>query len=144
MPPFSAESERVLTHVHPDLQRVVRRAITIVDFKVQCGLRNKADQEQAVRDKASKAEYPLSNHNRSKKADGTYDYTMSDAVDVVPWPVQWPDARSQTTYEYGKRLGAFYLVAGVMLMAAAIEGVKIRWGGTFKSFFDGPHFERIP
>lgn len=144
MPSFSAYSKERIATLHPDMQRVVNRAITIVDFKVLCGLRNKADQEQALRDKTSTKDYPLSNHNRSKKADGTYDYTMSDAVDVAPWPIKWPDARSQTTVEYAKRLGAFYLVAGVMFMAAAIEGVKIRWGGHFKSFFDGPHFERIP
>lgn len=31
------------------------------------------------------------------------------------------------------------------MKSAAIElGVDIRWGGDFKSFFDGPHFELMP
>jgi len=32
-------------------------------------------------------------------------------------------------------------LAEVMKKVANEQGVKIRWGGDFKSFFDGPHFE---
>jgi peptidoglycan LD-endopeptidase CwlK len=30
-----------------------------------------------------------------------------------------------------------------MKQAAKELGVSIRWGGDFKSFFDGPHFELV-
>lgn len=143
MASFGKESERNVSECHPDLQKVLRLAIKIFDFKVLCGLRNEDKQQQAVIEKRSKAEYPKSNHNRSKKKDGSYDYTQSDAADCVPWPIQWPDIRKQTTKEYVKRMGQFYFMAGVILACAFTLGVKLRWGGHFKSFFDGPHFERV-
>ena len=42
MPSFSQESEQQLAHVHPDVVDVLRVAIKFVDFKVLCGLRDKA------------------------------------------------------------------------------------------------------
>ncbi|MFA7286927.1 MAG: M15 family metallopeptidase [Patescibacteria group bacterium] len=141
---FSPESEAFLATLHPDMQRVLRRAIKIYDFKILCGLRTEKAQAEALAKHTSTVAYPESKHNRSQKLDGTYDYKMSDAVDCVPFPIKWPDLRNQTTNEYVKRMGEFYFLAGVMFMAAAIEGVPIRWGGRFKSLFDGPHFERIP
>jgi len=144
MPSLSQESLDNLAHVHPDMQRVAKRATTLFDFKVLCGLRSEAAQKQAILDKTSSTAYPDSKHNFSVNSDGTKNYQMSDAFDAIPFPIKWPDPRSQSTYEYAKRLGAFYFLAGVVLMAATIEGVKVRWGGHFKSFFDGPHFERVP
>jgi peptidoglycan L-alanyl-D-glutamate endopeptidase CwlK len=32
-------------------------------------------------------------------------------------------------------------IAKAMLIAAQELRVNIRWGGSFKSFYDGPHFE---
>jgi peptidoglycan L-alanyl-D-glutamate endopeptidase CwlK len=34
-------------------------------------------------------------------------------------------------------------IAKAMKKAAADQKVNIRWGGDFKSFFDGPHFELV-
>ncbi len=38
---------------------------------------------------------------------------------------------------------AYAEIATAWKRAADELGVKIRWGGDFKSFFDGPHFELI-
>jgi len=143
MATFSKKSKALIDTLHPDLQRVLYEAIKIVDFTVLCGLRNKQDQNKAVSTGNSKLAYPNSKHNRSKCADGSYDYTISDAVDIVPYPVKWPNAKNQTTKEYTQRIGAFFMLAGVMLTVANKLNIKLRWGGNFKSFFDGPHFERI-
>lgn len=143
MPYFGTESKEQRETLHPDLQCVVDRAIKIVDFKILQGLRDEAGQTKAVAEGRSKAEYPKSRHNRSKNENGTYDYTISDAMDLVPFPIKWPDIRKQTTKEYVKRMGEFYYLAGVIMTCAAEEGVKLRWGGRFSSFFDGPHFERV-
>jgi hypothetical protein len=143
MPYFGKSSKEQRETLHSDLQRVVDRAIEITDFTIICGLRDEAGQAKAVAEKRSKAEYPKSRHNRSKKEDGTYDYTKSDAVDLAPYPIKWPDIRKQTTMEYVRRMGRFYFLAGVILAVAFMEGVKLRWGGFFKSLFDGPHFERV-
>lgn len=143
MPHFSETSKRRITTLHPDLRRVLQQAIKVIDFTVLDGLRTEAKQAEAVAKKRSNAPYPKSRHNRSKNADGTYDYELSDAVDIAPYPVRWPDISKQTAKEYVKRMGRFYLLAGVIITLAATLDVKLRWGGHFKSFFDGPHFERI-
>jgi len=140
---FSEISKIRIANLHPDLQRVLYKAIEVTDFAVLDGLRNELNQTKAIIEKRSKVAYPKSRHNRSKCDDGTYDYTVSDAVDIAPWPIKWPDIRKQTAKEYVKRMGEFYRLAGVILAIAHIENVKLRWGGTFKNFFDGPHFERI-
>jgi peptidoglycan L-alanyl-D-glutamate endopeptidase CwlK len=36
---------------------------------------------------------------------------------------------------------AYRALAAEMKAAAAVEGVKIEWGGDWRSFFDGPHFQ---
>jgi hypothetical protein len=33
------------------------------------------------------------------------------------------------------------IIAAAMLQAAIESGVKVKWGGHFKSFYDAPHFE---
>ena len=143
MPYFSESSKKRLTTLHPDLQRVLNKAIKITDFSIICGLRNEETQTRAVSEKRSKANWPDSKHNRSWLDGNKYDYTVSDAVDIAPYPIRWPDIQTQTTKEYVKRMGMFYLLAGVIIAIAQREGIAIRWGGTFKSFFDGPHFERV-
>jgi hypothetical protein len=143
MAAFGAKSEARLLTLHPDIQRVLRRAILIMDFSILCGLRNKQDQEHAVVNGYSNAPYPKSGHNCSLQDDGSYDFKMSDAVDVAPWPIKWPDIGKQTSKEYTRRMGLFYKLAGVIETCAAIEDVKLKWGGDFKNIFDGPHFERV-
>lgn len=140
---FGTDSKEKLATIHPDLQRVLNRAIELYDFKILDGLRDEEHQNQALAEKRSTKAYPNSRHNRSKNPDGTYNYELSDAVDIAPFPIKWPDIRKQTTKEYVKRMGEFYRMAGIIMMAAHTEGVKIRWGGDFISFFDGPHIERV-
>jgi len=142
---FSETSKKRIALLHPDLQYILHEAIKITDFSVITGLRNEVDQEKACNHKPprSNARYPHSRHNRSKQNDGIYDYTMSDAFDIAPYPIKWPDVQKQTTKEYIKRMGAFYLLAGIIISIAHAKDIKIRWGGHFKSIFDAPHFERI-
>lgn len=143
MPHFGEASKRRIATLHPGLQVVMHRAILIMDFSVIDGLRDQESQEKAVAERRSKVSWPLSRHNRSQISKGVYTDTMSDAVDIVPYPVKWPDIQGQTTMEYAKRKGAFYRLAGIITTIAHDEGIKLRWGGDFKSFFDGPHFERV-
>ena len=142
MATFGTRSEEKIATLHPDLQRVLRRAIRVTNFSVLCGLRGEADQRCAVEQRRSFAKYPESRHNRSLRDDGSWDDETSDAVDVAPYPIRWPSVQNQTAVGYARCLGRFYLLAGVILACAAAEGVKLRWGGHFKKMFDGPHFER--
>ncbi len=116
---FSARSEQRLQGVHVDLVRVVRRALTLssVDFTIVEGLRTAARQKQLVASGASKT---LNSR-----------HLTGHAVDVAPviagqvrW--DWPP---------------FHDIAAAMKRAAREEGVAIVWGGDWRSFKDGPHFE---
>jgi len=112
-------SRERLQGVHPDLVRVVERAIelTSVDFTVLEGLRTTERQKTLVAAGASKT--MNSRHITGHAVDlGAY-------VDgQVDW--SWP------LYER---------IAAAMKLAAKELDVAITWGGDWTSFRDGPHFE---
>jgi peptidoglycan L-alanyl-D-glutamate endopeptidase CwlK len=130
---FGATSEAALRTVHPDVVRVLRRAIQYVDFTVLEGHRGQAAQNDAFARGDSKLRYPCGNHNA----------TPSDAADIAPFPVDWSNAVNARD--------RFVYLAGVVMCCAAMEGVRMRWGGDWNSnsdtrdeptFRDFPHFER--
>ncbi len=119
---LSPRSEKSLTGVHPSLVAVVRRAKELceVDFVVIEGLRTKARQTELVAKGASKT-------MNSRHLTG-------HAVDIAPvigkeirW--DWP---------------LYYKLADAMKRAAKELGVKLVWGGDWRTFKDGPHFEINP
>jgi peptidoglycan L-alanyl-D-glutamate endopeptidase CwlK len=112
-------SRERLQGVHPDLVRVVERAIelTSVDFTVLEGLRTTERQKMLVAAGASRT--MNSRHITGHAVDlGAY-------VDgQVDW--SWP------LYER---------IAEAMKLAAKELGVAITWGGDWRTFKDGPHYE---
>lgn len=132
MPSYSLKSQVLLKTCHPDIQKVFNLVIKVTDVKILCGHRGRAEQDKAFDGGTSKARWGKSKHNK----------TPSDAVDAVPYPVEWPQD-TDTRREYVRKIGRFYFMAGVVLAVAFMLRIPLRWGGHFKSFFDGPHFERI-
>ncbi len=106
-----------LKGVHEDLVRVVRRALELspVDFTVIEGLRTPERQ----------AELMKQGFTRTLKSR----HIIGQAVDIVPLPVDWNNP------------APFRLVAEAMKKSAAELGVKITWGGDFKTFKDLPHYQ---
>lgn len=119
MPALSKRSRDNRDQCHPALRLVIDEAAKSFDFTVICGVRDKANQETAYRDKKSKARFGQSPHN----------FEPALAFDAVPYPIDWNDTKR------------FKAMAEVMKAAAVKVGVKITWGGDFKSFTDMPHFE---
>ena len=119
MPSFSKRSTDNLATCHRDLQKVAHEAIKHFDFTVIQGHRGKAEQNKAYREKKSKLQWPLSRHNK----------LPSLAMDCVPHPLNWQDKAS------------FDKMGAVMKEAAKTVGVKIKWGGDFRDWYDGPHVE---
>jgi len=119
MPTFSKRSTDNLATCHRDLQKVAHEAIRHFDFTVIQGHRGKAEQNKAYREKKSKLQWPLSYHNK----------LPSMAMDCVPHPVDWTDKK------------AFDEMGRVMKEAAKKVGVRITWGGDFRDWYDGPHFQ---
>ena len=108
-----------LRGVHPDLVAVVKKAITIttVDFTVIEGLRTQARQKQLYLKGATKT-------MRSRHLDG-------HAVDIAPYV----DGKIRWDWPL------FYPVADAMKAAALQVEVPVEWGGDWRSFKDGPHWQ---
>jgi peptidoglycan LD-endopeptidase CwlK len=113
---LGTRSRQRLSGVHPDLVAVVKRAIQITeqDFSVLEGIRNINRQRELF--KAGKSTTMNSRH------------LTGHAVDLAPWPISW-------------EWEGFYPIAEAMKQAAEELDVAIVWGGDWKSFPDGPHFE---
>jgi len=108
-----------LRGVHPDLVRVVKRAISMskVDFTVIEGVRSIARQKELVAKGASKT-------MKSRHIHGF-------AVDLAPYVAgsirwDWP---------------LFDHIEEAMKKAAELEHVQVEWGGDWTSFKDGPHWQ---
>lgn len=113
---LGAKSNKRLEGVHPDLVAVVRKAIEISeqDFTVLEGLRSIERQKELVA--SGKSTTMNSRH------------LTGHAVDISPWPISWD-------WDY------FYPIAEAMKEAAKELNVDIEWGGDWKRFPDGPHFQ---
>ena len=108
-----------LEGVHPDLVRVVKKAAAMssLDFTVLEGLRTAARQKQLYDQGATKT-------MNSRHLTG-------HAVDLAPmiggtvrW--DWP---------------LYHQLAAIVKAAAKAENVPVQWGGDWRTFKDGPHWE---
>lgn len=108
-----------LEGVHPDLVRVVKKAAALssLDFTVLEGLRTQARQKQLMDIGATRT-------MNSRHLTG-------HAVDLAPmvggtvrW--DWP---------------LYHQLAVIVKEAAKAENVPIQWGGDWRTFKDGPHWE---
>ena len=108
-----------LEGVHPDLVKVVKRAIelTQVDFTVIEGLRTKERQAQLLKEK--------------KTTTLNSRHLTGHAVDIAPWI----DGTVSWDWKH------YNIIEQAMKQAALELKISIEWGGDWKSFKDGPHFE---
>ncbi len=123
---FPPDPLRNLSGVHPNLIAVVGLALSesIVDFTVVEGLRDIETQRQNV----AKGVSQTMNSRHLKQDDG-----FGHAVDLYPYfdgsvQVEAPEE-------------AFQGIAYAMQSAANTLGIRITWGGSWKSFVDMPHFQ---
>lgn len=117
--------------IHPDLIRVANHALSILaaktpslTFIITDGDRTR---EQQIRLKTAGASRTLNSRHIAKNQPSG----KAEAIDVaalldgqVRW--DWP---------------LYSMIAKAMQQAAASESVKIEWGGNWRKFRDGPHFQ---
>ena len=116
---LTARCGQRLAGVHPDLVRVVERAAKDgTKFRVIEGLRTMDRQAELVR--AGKSQTMRSRHLTGHAVD----LAALDEAGRVTW--------ARPAYE---------ALASQVKAAAAAEGVPVEWGGDWRSFFDGPHFQ---
>lgn len=110
-----------LKGVHPDLVKVVKRAIQLTsqDFTVIEGLRSTRRQADLVRKGFSKT-------MNSRHITG-------HAVDIIPYPIP----RDWDRYQPSQWLN----IEEAMKKAAKELDVDLQWGGDWKSFIDRPHWQ---
>jgi peptidoglycan L-alanyl-D-glutamate endopeptidase CwlK len=108
-----------LNGVHPDLARVVHKAAAMsdLDFTVLEGLRTLERQKMLFAQHATKT-------MRSRHLDG-------HAVDLAPM------LNGEISWDWP----LYHRLAGIVKAAAQLEGVQIEWGGDWRTFRDGPHWQ---
>lgn len=116
---FDARSRRNLSGVHPALVAVVERAseITAVPFVVIEGVRTKARQIELVKQGASQT-------LQGRHLHGFAVDLAAIAGNEIRW--DWP---------------LYFKVADAMQRAADELNTPVIWGGSWRKFKDGPHFE---
>jgi peptidoglycan L-alanyl-D-glutamate endopeptidase CwlK len=116
---FGARSLKRLEGVHPDLVKVMKSAIacSTIDFTVLEGMRTLATQKK----------YFAAGATRTMNSR----HLTGHAVDIAPviggvvrW--DWP---------------LYYDIAKVVKKCAVDLNIPIQWGGDWRSFKDGPHWE---
>lgn len=125
MPSFSKTSTARLATCHPDIQKIWNEVIKEKDCIIICGARTLEDQKKAFAGGFSKLDgvAKKSEHQVSKEK------PLSTAIDSLPCPLAWDDARGHTEF------------ARYVLAKAKSMGIKLEWGGDWKTFKDRPHFQ---
>lgn len=123
---FSKRSEKSLGGVHPSLVAVVRKALkeSKCDFTVVEGVRSLEQQRQNFEKGFSKT---MKSYHLVQK-DG-----FGHAVDLYPYFAG--SVQVNAPFEF------FLEISEAMKSAAKALGVKITWGGDWKTFKDTPHFQ---
>lgn len=136
---FGKRSSTHLMTCDVRLQRIARRALSygVMDFVVTEGHRSVERQQTLYADGKSRID---GIHRKGK-----HNNAPSQAMDLLPFPA-WVNGIN--VWDDRQR---FCVLAGLIMAAAAEEGVTIRWGGDWdsdgnnrdSSFHDLPHFELL-
>lgn len=119
-----------LEGVHPDLVRVITRAVLLAPFTVMVaeGLRSYERQKDLF--SHGKSQTMNSRHLRAKNGYG-------HAVDLVPYYDVDHDGDMDAVWAWPD----FHKLAAVVKNVAAMEKVPVEWGGDWRTFKDGPHWQ---
>ena len=122
---LTARDQKRLEGLHPDLVRVVVRAaeVTSIPFMVVEGLRTRERQAQLLRERKS-----TTMNSR---------HLTGHAVDLVPLA----DVDLDGDLDVSWRWQDYYRLAPVIKAVAVELGVQLEWGGDWRDFKDGPHWQ---
>lgn len=116
---FSGKSIEMLKNVHPALMELAFKALdlSVIDFSITEGVRTIERQKQLFKDGKSKT---LNSRHLS-----------GHAIDVFAYPT--PSGSWEFKY--------YQDIATAFKNASEILNIPIEWGGDWKPFCDGPHFQ---
>ena len=120
---LSQKSLSKLDGVHPDLVKVVKRAIEITecDFTITEGLRTKERQAQLFKEK--------------KTTTMNSRHLTGHAIDLAAWIIV--DNKGTVSWDWKY----YYIIETAMKQAAKELKIPIEWGGNWKTFKDAPHWQ---
>lgn len=118
---FGKKSKERLAGVKKPLQDLFNAAIadSPYDFSITCGLRTVEEQRVLV----------ATGKSRTMKSK----HLTGDAVDIAVFV----DGKITWDLKYYKAVAAHIKKVAIKM------GIKIEWGGDWKSFIDGPHFQLV-
>lgn len=116
---FSVRSMDKLATCHRQLIELFNEVIKTYDCTILEGHRNMERQKKLFRD------------GKTKTLGSNHLSFPSRAVDVMPYPIDWNDTLGQHKF------------ATHVYRTAISLGIKVRWGGNFKTFYDAPHWELL-
>lgn len=128
-----------LKGVHPDMQRLIKASITDspVDFTVVEGVRTTQRQQSLYAqgrtvkgNKVTNADGVRNKSNHQVKADG-----FGHAVDLYPFFL------GQVQVNHKDTIKSLKLISDHIKKKAKELGIKVVWGGDWKSPYDPPHFQ---
>lgn len=140
MPSFGSQSKAALAALHPDLQKILKESIKVIDFRILDAIRGKAAQERAFAQGNSKARFGQSAHN----------YEPAVACDLFPAPYDWNDRKAfRALYDV---IGRFDPQTGKGKGLALQMKIPLRCGidwnmdddVTTSDSWDGGHYELHP
>lgn len=137
MPVFGKQSLKSLEGQHPNLIKVMMEGIKNcpIDFTITDGGRTVAMQQALYAKGRTKPGGIVTNadgiknkSNHQVKADGYY-----HAIDLYPYV--------NGAIDFNDKANRLTIIANHLKATAKRLGIKITWGGDFKSILDKPHFE---
>ena len=137
MPKFGQRSLDRLNTCHPDIIKVMNEVIKRVDVTVLFGHRTKEEQFELFRQgrdlvggvwKVTDKSKVVTNLDGKTKM-SEHNHKPSRAIDIAPYPIDWKD------------IDRFKEVANIVKEEADKLGIKLIWGGDWKSMKDYPHFQ---
>lgn len=144
MPRFSQKSKDRLSTCHPDIIKVLEKAIRYVDFTVIYGHRT-VEEQQALYDQGRTMPGNIVTNCDGVNNKSNHNYSPSRAVDIAPYPIDWKD-----TAAFGYVSGCIMQIANEMYESGEISH-RLRWGGDWNGnnrtrderFLDLPHLEIV-
>lgn len=122
-PKFSARSLAELATVNPRLRATFEELGRWINLSALEGHRDMRRQNRLHADRLTKVRWPDSKHNAEP----------SDALDAVPWPVDYKvpkfNALSEDVRQRVRNYGRLCFFAGAAVATARAHGFKLRWGG---------------
>lgn len=133
MPAYSATSRERLVTCHVDLQEIFDEVIQHFDCTILEGHRSRERQNRLQREGKSQVRWPNGKHNQMP----------SEAVDAIPYPIDWGDRERMTLF------AGYVIGVADQLFDLGRTNHRVRWGGDWdrdtevkdNGFDDLVHFE---